>query len=728
MAAKQLLGLRIDAWRAVRARRRVSAAAVLLFAAAALTGPASASDEGGGGFRPGEPGLNDPYFPLDGNGGYDVEHYLLDLAYDPATDLLSGTATITARATQNLSAFNLDLDGLTVRSVEVNNGSASWSRDGGELTVTPKRGLPKGHRFTAEVKYDGVPEAVSDQFGTSGFLHTDDGALVVGEPHVAATWFPVNDHPLDKASYTFRITVPEGLEVVANGRLQSRKTRNGKTTWAWRAAEPMASYLATASVGDFRFDTSRDGRIRILDALDPDLFDPPALPHSGASFAWSQAGNASYKRLARTLSVPAGGAALSFWVDRDTEQDWDFMFVEARTAGADDWTTLQDANGHTSAATGSSCPAWHEVHPFLAHYQTDAGGGPCTPSGTSGQWWAASGASDGWEQWAVDLSAYAGRDVELAISYASDIAVQGAGVFIDDIAVSTGEGSTSFEVDGDTLDGWRAAGAPAGSMENANDWIATAKPPATLGEQTRAVLDRQPEILGFLAKNFGPYPFRDAGAIVDDYAGLGFALENQTRPIYNKEIFGDPVLGTSTVVHELAHQWFGDSLTIDSWRDIWLNEGFATYAELLWNEREGLETAQEFFDRWAATPAGDELWSVMVGDPGADLIFDSAIYIRGAMTLHALRVQVGDKDFLRILRAWAKRYAGTNVSTAEFTALAERISGDELDPLFDEWLFTAQKPAGLPESKAADRSMPNLRQLPPGVRSPKQRPARPASR
>lgn len=725
MAAKQLLGVRIDAWRAVRARRRLAAAAVLLVAAAVLPGPASAADAGG--FRPGEPGLNDPYFPLDGNGGYDVEHYLLDLAYDPATDVLSGMATITARATQNLSAFNLDLDGLTVRSVSVNNGSATWSRDGGELTVTPKRGLPKGDRFTAEVRYDGVPEAVNDQFGTSGFLHTDDGALVVGQPHVAATWFPVNDHPLDKASYTFRITVPEGLEVVANGRLQSRKTREGKTTWAWQASEPMASYLATASVGDFRVDTSRDGRIRILDALDPDLFDPPALPHSGASFAWSQAGNASYKRLARTLSVPAGGAALSFWADRDTQKDWDFMFVEARTAGADDWTTLQDANGHTSAATGSSCPGWHEIHPFLTHYQTDPGSGPCTPSGTSGQWWAASGTSDGWEQWAVDLSAYAGRDVELAISYASGRVMQGAGVFVDDIAVSTGEGSTSFEADGDTLDGWRAAGAPAGSMENANDWTATTKPPASLGEQARAVLDRQPEILGFLAKNFGPYPFRDAGAIVDDYAGLGFALENQTRPIYNKEIFGDPGLGMVTVVHELAHQWFGDSVTIDSWRDIWLNEGFATYAELLWNEHEGLETAQEFFDKWAATPAGDEFWSVMVGDPGADLIFDPAVYNRGAMTLHALRVQVGDKDFFRILHAWAKRYAGANVSTAEFTALAERISGQELDPLFDEWLFTAQKPAGLPEPKAADRSTPDTRQLPPGGRNPEQRPARPAS-
>ena len=113
-------------------------------------------------FSPGAPGVGDPYFPLDGNGGYDVKHYLLDLDYDPATDVLSGTATITARATQNLSSFNLDLDGLTVRSIKVNGRPADWSRDGGELTVTPKRGLRNHTRFTAVVTYDGVPETLGD--------------------------------------------------------------------------------------------------------------------------------------------------------------------------------------------------------------------------------------------------------------------------------------------------------------------------------------------------------------------------------------------------------------------------------------------------------------------------------------------------------------------------------------------------------------------------------------
>ncbi|HEX2505501.1 MAG TPA: hypothetical protein VHK22_04770, partial [Gaiellaceae bacterium] len=159
-------------------------------------------------FRPGAPGVGDPYFPLDGNGGYDAKHYRLEVKYDPATDQLDGVATIHARATQNLSRFNLDLDGLTVQSIRVNGEAATWIRQGGELSVTPRRGLRKDTLFITVIRYSGVPQTLVDAFGESGFFHTDDGTLVVGEPHVAATWYPVNDHPIDKASYTFRITVP----------------------------------------------------------------------------------------------------------------------------------------------------------------------------------------------------------------------------------------------------------------------------------------------------------------------------------------------------------------------------------------------------------------------------------------------------------------------------------------------------------------------------------------
>jgi bacillopeptidase F (M6 metalloprotease family) len=195
---------------------------------------------------------------------------------------------------------------------------------------------------------------------------------------------------------------------------------------------------------------------------------------------YSRRADQSYKRLTRTIDLTGlsqGQAAdLSFQISRDTEPGWDFVFVEARHAGQDDWTTLPDENGATSPDTGSSCPAdWHSVHPWLERYQTLNPDDTCSPTGTSGEWNAASGRSQGWEQWQVDLSEYAGSEVEISISYASDFAVQGIGAFLDDIQVSTGEGTTSFEDDGgaDPMDGWTVAGAPEGSGTNPNDWTRT---------------------------------------------------------------------------------------------------------------------------------------------------------------------------------------------------------------------------------------------------------------
>src|SRR5664280_779246 len=341
---------------------------------------------------PGAPGIGDPYFPTDGNGGYDVTHYDLTVDYQPATDLLTGTARIDARASQALSAFDLDLAGLTVRSVQVGGRAATWTRAGSELVVTPARPIGKGSRFSTVIRYDGVPQTIFDpQLGQEGFIHTDDGAVVIGEPHVAATWYPVNDHPSDKATYDIKITVPAGLQAISNGTLCGTRTHNGKTTWSWRAREPMASYLATATVGKFALNSYRANGISFVDAIDPDLFAPVASPTTGEHFLYSQVANFSYKRLTRTISVPAAGAQLSYWVTRDTEQDWDFTFVEARTAGADDWTTLPDIGGHTTSDVGRSCPFWLGIHPFLAHYQTDNGDGTCSPAGTTGTWSAATG-------------------------------------------------------------------------------------------------------------------------------------------------------------------------------------------------------------------------------------------------------------------------------------------------------------------------------------------------
>ena len=676
----------------VRTSRRLRGAlAVGLMMIACLTSATVAS--AGGTFRPGAPGLGDPYFPLDGNGGYDVKHYFLDLQYNPRTDVLRGQATIRARATQNLSRFNLDFDGLTVDGIKVNGCAASWTRNRGELIVTPCRGLPVGNRFIVAVRYHGVPRPIQD-LGISGFVPTDDGAVIAGQPHVAATWFPVNDHPLDKAAYTFRVKVPAGLEVVANGGLRGKSTRNGWTTWRWEAGKPMASYLATATMGQFNLTAYERRGIRFWDAIDPALFEVPQ-PRTGDQYAISQKGDPSYKRLARTITVPAAGASLSFWINRDTEADWDFVFVEARTAGENDWTTLRDLNGHTRQDTGQSCPFWHQLHPFLEHYQTAKADGTCSPQGSTGKWWAASGSSDGWERWRVDLSAFAGSTARVSISYASDDIIQLAGVFVDDVVVSNGPGTTSFEDDGNTMDGWQVPGEPAGSAPNPNDWIVgtEADAPAPIGGDIEASLARQGEIIGFLSSKFGEYPFETSGAIVDDVE-FGFALETQTRPVYSPVFWTIPGQGDLVVVHELAHQWYGDSLTVAAWRHIWLNEGFATYAEWLWSEREGLGTAQEIFESfYNEIPAGDPFWSVIIGNPGPELLLDSAIYFRGAMTLHQLRVRVGNADFFEILRRWAQSREGDNVTTAQFIALAERVSGENLDRFFDAWLFTPRKPA-----------------------------------
>jgi aminopeptidase N len=469
----------------LRSTRTLAAAAAGLMLVALAATPGTAA---GPRFTPGAPGIGDSYYPTFGNGGYDVAHYDLDVRYAPATDELTGRATIAARATQNLSSFNLDLDGLTVDAISVNGRSARWTRAGTELTVTPRTGLRKGRGFVVAVRYHGVPRTLTlaGLPFEAGFMHTDDGAVIAGQPEVAATWFPVNDHPRDRASYTFAVTVPAGLEVIANGLHLGTATRGGWATWRWAQLTPMISYLATATIGEFDVRWGRhDGKPMII-AIDEDL----------------QPG------------------------------------------------------------------------------------------------------------------------------------------FADDAVGRTGE------------------------------------------------------ITDFLETRFGPYPFESNGAIVDDHPPLVFALENQTRSIYAQSWFapGANIEETFVVAHEVGHQWFGDLVAVDTWRDIWLNEGFATYADWLWREHVGVATTQETFDDTYAAPLSAPYWDPPPGDPGVADLFDQSVYDRGGMTVHALRVTIGDAAFWRLVRAWlAQNRFGTG-STAEFVALAERVAGRQLDAFFDAWLFTPGKP------------------------------------
>ncbi len=211
-----------------------------------------------------------------------------------------------------------------------------------------------------------------------------------------------------------------------------------------------------------------------------------------------------------------------------------------------------------------------------------------------------------------------------------------------------------------------------------------------LGAQaaTRALV---PRAIAFGEKHFGPYPFSSAGIVLKNI-GVGFALETQTRPFF------DGTTDESTLVHEFAHQWYGDSVSPADWGDIWLNEGFAQYAEWWYAESRGSSTraaaAHRTYARYAVT---DGFWSpapAALSDP-ADL-FSTQVYERGAMTLEAVRQRIGSADFATLMRTWATRHAGGSTSTEEFLALAERISGRQLDPLADAWLYRAARPTRPP--------------------------------
>ncbi|MEV4705850.1 M1 family aminopeptidase [Actinoplanes sp. NPDC049316] len=432
-------------------------------------------------FAPGAEGAGDPYFPTYGNGGYDVAGYDLKLRYDPAKGRLQGTATITAGATQDLSDFHLDLAHLTTGKVTVDGRPATAKAEKNELIVTPAAGIVHGQRFTVVVEYAGEPKPLTnDALGVGGWLRTADGGFALGQPESASTWFPVNDHPSDKATFALAITVPAGVEAIGNGVPGPRTTADGWTTWTWTESKPMASYLATVVIGQYRVQTSTHDGKPVVTAI------PESLPANGPAA----------KAMARTT-----------------------------------------------------------------------------------------------------------------------------------------------------------------------------------------------EIADFLATRFGPYPFDAYGGVVIDDNRVGYALETQSRPVYGNVFFRTRPDAT-VVAHELAHQWYGDSVSLDRWQDIWLNEGFATYAEWLWQEHEGEQTAQQAFDR---TYEGFD-WKVPTGDPGPGRLFGEAVYQRGAMTVHALRKTIGDAAFFELLRSWPQSHSDGNATTVTFISDAERAAGRDLGDFFEAWLFGTTAP------------------------------------
>jgi hypothetical protein len=336
----------------------------------------------------------------------------------------------------------------------------SFLNEGGGVFLTGKHaGLPfTGYEFDPSFNRPCNPDGAEDfpdgtddcrplyddflQYYLGAYVYVDGGGLnAQGHP------FSVNgvDTPL------------QGLSWSLGGGGSANNQDNANTFVATSGILPEADYPQFTS-----WDAAKYARVG-----------GPFDPHTGSFYMHSQIADVTYKRLGKTVAVPSGGGSLDFWVSHDTEVDWDYFFVEARTVGQDDWTTLPDQNGHTSQSTGESCPAgWHsspdEIHPWLAHYQTLNADGTCSPTGTTGEWNASTGNSNGWQEWNVDLSAYSGQQVELYLTYVSDWAIQGLGVFLDD--VTDPSGTTSFEGD---LGGWSVTGAPPGNASNFNDWIRT---------------------------------------------------------------------------------------------------------------------------------------------------------------------------------------------------------------------------------------------------------------
>jgi aminopeptidase N len=460
---------------------------VLLAAVAAVFLVGSvASAQGPQNPAPGAASIGDSYYAPLGNGGYDAQHYTLDLAWDDQTNVLSGTVTIQAQATQNLSAFNLDFLGFAISAITVNGAPADYHREGLELTITPGEALPEGEPFTVAVTYSGVPQPfVSSAIPIRlGWVRYNGGVYVTSEPSGASTWYPVNDHPLDKATYTLRITVPETYVVAANGLLQDTIDNGGTTTYVWENDDPTASYLVGVNIADF---------------------------------------------------------------------------------------VVQEQEGPNGLPIRNYFPR--------------------------------------------------GLDDEGAITFA-----------------------------------------------------------------------RTAEMIACFNEKYGPYPFEAYGVVVAD-TDFGFAMEMQTLTLFSRAAALRLEGLEDTVAHELAHQWFGDSVSVADWSDIWLNEGFATYSEGIWHE---CLSGPRVVNRWMQSVYAylQEQENVLPppGAPPPDDLFNVSVYQRGALTLHALRVRVGEQVFYDIIQTYYDRFKYGNARTEDFIAVAEEISGEDLTAFFDGWLYQQRLP------------------------------------
>lgn len=196
----------------------------------------------------------DAYLPQNGNRGYRVSRYELELSYKPASNRLAGRAVIIAVTTTVRPWFTLDISqALMVSKVLVNGSKAvKFVHQQGKLALTPQQKIPAGGVLEITVHYAGTPKPVRGPWGEVGWEELTEGALVASQPNGAASWFPCDDHPSSKASYRISITTDSPFYALANGTLLSKQPKASQTTWVYEMAEPMASYLATIQIGSYR--------------------------------------------------------------------------------------------------------------------------------------------------------------------------------------------------------------------------------------------------------------------------------------------------------------------------------------------------------------------------------------------------------------------------------------------------------------------------------------------
>lgn len=211
------------------------------------------------------------------------------------------------------------------------------------------------------------------------------------------------------------------------------------------------------------------------------------------------------------------------------------------------------------------------------------------------------------------------------------------------------------------------------------------------GSGYEASFGRQPAMMASFIEAFGPYPFETYTSVITD-DDLEIPLESQSLSTFGRNFATADWSSVRLVAHELAHQWFGNAVTLKNWRDIWLHEGFACYAEWLWSQESGGESTQYWADHYRARLASLPQ-DLLLADPGPELMFDDRVYKRGALTLHALRLTVGEETFFEILRTWISANLGGSITSEQFIDHAQHISGRDLDDLFDRWLYQVALPA-----------------------------------